>query len=379
MQRALLVGALAVASAACRTGRAQSAARAPDSPARNFEVLRLADGVYAALRRDRPGFMVDANNVFIIGERDVIVVDSNGAPSITREVVAALRRLTDKPVRFVINTHWHDDHIRGNSVYRDSFPGVDFIGHASMRTYMAGEGAENRRRFLAGAPGFLRTLEGLVAQGKSLAGGALSDEERASHADTIRLATLVLREGAGAQAVLPTIAVDERLRLVRGGRVIDILHLPGHTGGDLVVHLPRERIAIAGDLVVWPVPLVGDPQSHIGAWGRSIAALRALGAATIVPGHGPLLHDDRYLQLLEELFGSIARQTADAAARGDDLEAARKSVQLGDLRRKFAGDSPVRGLLFDAYAAGPAVAVGLREASPPPQSRRSCAGPWRRR
>lgn len=77
--------------------------------------------------------IVDANNVFIINDNDVVVVDANGAPGITREVVAALRKITSKPVRYVINTHWHDDHIRGNKVYRDAFPGVEFIGEDSLR------------------------------------------------------------------------------------------------------------------------------------------------------------------------------------------------------------------------------------------------------
>src|SRR4030095_13667608 len=81
------------------------------SPARNFEVQKLAEGVYGVIRKDPPGFMVDANNVFIINDDDVIVVDANGAPSITKEVLAALRKLKKKPVRYVVNTHWHDDHI----------------------------------------------------------------------------------------------------------------------------------------------------------------------------------------------------------------------------------------------------------------------------
>src|SRR5262245_31396507 len=76
------------------------------NPARNFEVQKIAEGVYAVVRKDLPGLMVDANNVFIINDDDVIVVDANGAPSITKEVLAALRKLTNKPVRYVINTHW---------------------------------------------------------------------------------------------------------------------------------------------------------------------------------------------------------------------------------------------------------------------------------
>src|SRR5436305_2057432 len=69
-----------------------------ESVARNFDVQKLAEGVYAVVRKEPPGFMVDANNVFIINDDDVVVVDSNGASSITTEVLAALRKLTSKPV-----------------------------------------------------------------------------------------------------------------------------------------------------------------------------------------------------------------------------------------------------------------------------------------
>ena len=262
--------------------------------AANFDVQQLADGVYAVIRKDPPGLMVDANNVFIVTDEDVVVVDANGAPAITREVLAALRRITNKPVRTVVNTHYHDDHIRGNQVYRDAFPGVAFIGHAFSGEYLPGEGAANRKNFLESAPPFVTQLRGMLKDGKSLMGGALTVEERASMASDIELASLVLLDGVAAETVLPTVTVTDRLRLQRGRRTIDILHLGnGHTAADLVVHLPQERIVITGDLVVWPVPLVGDPQSRVSEWSATLDAIRALKPAAIVPGHGPVLRDDR--------------------------------------------------------------------------------------
>jgi len=334
------------------------------SVARNFEVQKLAGGVYAVIRKDLPGFMVDANNVFIINDDDVIVVDANGAPSITKEVLAALRKLTSRPVKYVINTHWHDDHIRGNQVYRDAFPGVEFIGRTTMREYLPGQGAINRKNFLEGAPRFLEDLRGLLVKNKSLGGWDLTNEERASYQSDIRLAGFVLSEGATAETILPTITLEDRLTLYRGSRVIDIRHLgSGHTAGDIVVHLPKEGIMITGDLVVWPVPLVGNPQSHPGEWASTLDKLRALHPSVIVPGHGPVLRDDSYLKTLAEMFASIAQQTQAAVARGETLEQARKSVNLGDFRKQIAGDSPVRKALFAMYVAGPAVGAAYGEAS----------------
>src|ERR1044071_2675753 len=138
------VSAWRVKSAAAQADSARLADEAR-STARNFEVQKLAEGIYAVVRRDLPGLMVDANNVFIINDNDVIVVDANGAPAITKEVLAALRKLTNKPVKYVINTHYHDDHIRGNQVYRDAFPNVEFIAHALAREYLPNQGAVNRK------------------------------------------------------------------------------------------------------------------------------------------------------------------------------------------------------------------------------------------
>jgi glyoxylase-like metal-dependent hydrolase (beta-lactamase superfamily II) len=334
------------------------------SAARNFDVEKLAVGVYAVIRKEPPGLMVDANNVVIINDDGVVVVDANGAPSITREVLAAIRKLTDKPVKFVINTHWHDDHIRGNQVYREAFPGVEFIGHAAMREYLPTQGAVNRKQFLEGAPRFLEVIKSSLAKNKSLDGSDLNPEERASYLSDIRLAEFVLSDGAAAPAILPTVAIEDHLTLYSTNRVIEIRHLGrGHTASDVIVYLPNERILIAGDLVVWPIPLVGDPQSHIREWSATLEKLSNLNPATIVPGHGPVLHDRSYLKVLAELFTSIRRQTEAAVSRGETLEQTRKSVRLDEFQKQLAGNSSIRRLLFSNYVASPAVAVAFREAS----------------
>src|SRR5215213_4852395 len=111
----------------------------------DFEVVKVAEGVYAAVRREPPGLTVNANSVFIINDEDVVVVDTTLTPGSARETLAALRKLTDKPVRYVVNTHWHDDHLLGNVAYRDAFPAADFIAHENTREYLPTTGLKNRQ------------------------------------------------------------------------------------------------------------------------------------------------------------------------------------------------------------------------------------------
>ncbi len=330
-----------------------------DPYSNSFDVQKIAEGVYAVIRNYPTGLMVDGNCVFIVND-DVVVVD---APEASRDMLAALRRVTSKPVRYVINTHWHDDHITGNHVYREAFPGVSFIGHRSLRDYLPTTGLTNRKQMIEGAPTFATQEKEMLAKNKSFAGGELTEEERAGYASDARLVDRYMAEVPGAEIILPDIAVDDRLTLYRGGRTIEILHLPGHTAGDLVVHLPAEHIAITGDLVVWPIPLIGDPQSHIADWAASLKSLRALHATTYVPGHGPVLRDDSHLALMEELMTFVAAKVGESVARGETLEQARKNADLRDLRRRFAGDSKWKGFIFDNYVTGPSIDAAFHEMS----------------
>jgi cyclase len=123
---------------------------------------------------------------------------------------------------------------------------------------------------------------------------------------------------------------------------------------------------VAGDLVVAPVPLVGNPQSHVREWALTLGKVIALRPSVIVPGHGPVMRDDSFVRTLAEMFASISKQAEAAVARGETLEQARRSVNLEEFRKAFAGDSQLRSFLFHNYVAVPAVAAAYRQASAKP-------------
>ncbi len=328
-----------------------------------FDVERLADGVYAVVRRERTGLYFQSNATFIVGDSDVVVVDAQFSQGATRDVVAALRRLTSKPVRYLVNTHYHDDHVTGNAVWRDAYPGLEIVGHAHMRADMATIGARNRDGMTDALPGLLGFFHDLIATGKSLGGQPITDEERAAYAGDSALAARYLAEVPVRRVLPPTLTFTDRLTLVRGGRTIEVRWLgAGHTRGDAVVWLPRERIVVAGDLVVLPVPTVGST-SIPGAFAATLDSLVALRPAIIVPGHGPVQRDDAYVRDVSRMLASLQRQVAAAVARGETLEQARTSIDLREFRARFAGDSQLRGVVFDQYVASPGVAAAWREAT----------------
>src|SRR5690348_12617988 len=123
------------------------AAAVPHRLAAQFRVERVAPGVYATIRTEPPGQAFESNSLIIIGDTGVVVVDAQSNLPATREVIAAIRRLTRKAVRTLILTHWHFDHVTGAAVYRDSFPGLAII--AQTRTQEALDtGGPGRRTFL---------------------------------------------------------------------------------------------------------------------------------------------------------------------------------------------------------------------------------------
>ena len=340
-----------------------SVLRADTTPARKFTIEKLADGIYAVIRREPPGLSTHANNVFIVNTDDVMVVDTSQSVALTREVLAELRKITPKPVRYVINTHWHDDHYIGDQVYREAFPDVDIVAHAQTFRDLPAEGARNRAQMINGLPSMIAQLEDALGTGKHLTGAEITDEERAAYASDLEWAERYLKEVPDVPIITPTIGVSDHLTLRRGARVIDIRSVgAGHSQADLIVHLPVEKIVIAGDLVIWPVPLAGL-KSSIKGWSAALERIRALEPSVIVPGHGPVMRDDSHLRMMGEMFSALSGQVDAAVSRGETLEEARKTVRLEEWRDKLAAGSQLRAFLFDYYVSGPGVAAAYREAT----------------
>lgn len=319
---------------------------AASAQAQKLEMVKIADGVYGAIFTEPRIDPVESNSLIVIGDDSVLVLDANRTPATARAVIAEIRKLTDKPVRYVVNSHWHDDHIFGNQSYKEAFPQVEFIAHRNTREDMEKLAFPHIQSGINRFTKALADAESQLSTGMKPGGEKLTDKERAQLSVELKVYKDVLPELKTIRLVLPTITFDQRLTLHQGGREIQILYFGrGNTRGDVAVYLPRGRVLATGDLLVHPVPFAYG--SFLGEWIQAMKKLRELDAVVIVPGHGPLMRDKDYIDAVIALLESVVGQVQDAVKRGLSLEETRKAVNLESFRRRLAGDDPVRLETFD--------------------------------
>jgi glyoxylase-like metal-dependent hydrolase (beta-lactamase superfamily II) len=347
MRRALLLPLLAVTVGA-------AVARADGLPKKSYDVVRLADGVYAFLWKVPIQDVIESNSLFVINDDDVLVVDTGIVPSTARVMAAELKKLTDRPVRYVVNTHWHDDHHGGNEVYRALWPSVEFIAHRDTRADILGQTWTTRpddvARLRQQGAKYARWAEtGVDDDGKPL-----EPRRRDRAAAIAAFSSPLAAELEATRPTPPEMTFDDRLVLHRGTRTIEVLWLGrGNTKGDVVVFLPRERIAATGDLFVQPIPFgIG---SYYAEWAATLGRLDALEADVLVPGHGAVQRDRRYLRQVQGLLQELVAEIRSAVAAGASLEETQKRVTLSDWKLQFAGEDPALQRSFDLFFVQPAV------------------------
>lgn len=332
------------------------AARADSVSTRELQVRELAPGVYTIRHPDPTDDFPDGNTTVVVGEREVLVVDTCYLPSSADADIARIRSWTDKPVRWVVNTHWHNDHVGGNQRYRLAWPGAQIVAHDETRRMIDARVRSYVRRFVAPDSSFAQQRDALrrtADAGVDAKGQAVDASAREAAATSLKRLERAVDEFRTIVIEPPGVTFDGSLRIDLGGRIVELKHLGrGNTGGDVVVWLPAERILIAGDLVDHPVPYAfgGYPSE----WAGTLDRLVALRPAVVVPGHGETLRGSGHIERVAELLRDVRRQVDALLERqggGITLEEVRKAVDLKAARRAFAGDDAENGEFFDASMA----------------------------
>lgn len=353
MRTLFRLAALAVATLAI-------AARADYAP-KAWDVVTLADGVHGFVWRDPLADPIEGNALFIVNEEDVVVVDSGLLPSSARIMAKELQRLTSKPVRFVVNTHWHNDHVGGNGVYREIWPGVEFIAHEDTRTDILEQVYANQEANLQANERTIDTYAKYLESGADGDGKPLAPERRQRLAEVVAMYRAVLPDLRQVRKVPPEVTFRDRLVLRRGERTIEILWLGlGNTRGDAVVFLPKERIVATGDLLVWPVPFMFG--SYHAQWPATLEKIDALAADTLFLSHGAPQRDRGYLRQVRDLLAFIRDEAKQAAATDLPSAEAKKAIDLGEWKKRFAQGDAKRERAFDAFVTAPSLERAIRQA-----------------
>ena len=322
----------------------------------SIEKTMLAEGIYLFRAPSALDLWTSSNTVVVVNDSDVVVFDSNARASTSRLVIAEIRQITNKPVRTLINSHWHMDHWLGNAAYADEFPGLQIIATAETRDYMA----RLPLPFFINSAGAVRAraaLDTAIAKGKTADGSPLTPERRRQLEVQLEESTALANELSSTRQVLPTVVFNDSLRFRRGAREFRLISATGDASGSAVLYLPDEKILVTGDVLVRQEGGEGaQPWTtnsyKITPWLASLRALEALDLRIIVPGQGPALTDKSYLRLTIALYEAIIRQVHAALEKGAvRLDQVQAAVNLDDIRQQFTRGDAAQVARFDALAA----------------------------
>jgi cyclase len=317
-----------------RAGWARAQART--ASAKLFDIQKVADGVYFALAH--PAALTNCNAAIFVNSADVLVVDAHSKPSAAASLIAQIQKeVTPKPVRYLVNTHFHWDHTQGDAAYKANGAKVEIIASEATKKLLADNARNRLKDSLAGVP---QIIDGLQAR----ASKATSQADKDFFQKQIDQAKAYLEEMKNFVPELPDIAFAQSHVIKDKAHDLHIeFHGRAHTAGDVVVFCPQKNAMATGDAIIGYLPNIADGYPR--DWPRTIDSIGQLAAARILPGHGTVqMNHQRATDMrnyIEELTGMVER----AKKAGKTLADVQSTIPMSSVKTLAANG-------YGSYASG---------------------------
>ena len=328
----LVVFALSLAGLILRAPSTQTVAAQSRQPAgtahtgKAFRFNKVKEGVYHAVGTG--ALTVVGNSTIIVNDRDAIVVDDHVSPAAAWVLLDEVKAITDKPVTTVINTHFHFDHAHGNQIFG---PGVQIIGHEFTRRALLDDPMSKP---LYQSFYNFKTLEAQIETQRK----RVASEQNPAAREKLQAQLTSLENNYASQKELrptpPNVTLTTQMTLFRGDREIQIRYLGrGHTAGDIVVYLPRERAVITGDLLTSSTSNMSD--SYPQEWAATLEELKKLDFDTVIPGHGEAFTDKAKIDYFQAYLRDVWTTVSALKMQGVSAEEAAKRADLSKHKERF--------------------------------------------
>jgi glyoxylase-like metal-dependent hydrolase (beta-lactamase superfamily II) len=228
----------------------------------------------------------DPNSGIIVGDDGVMVIDTQATPVMAEQVIARVKAVTDKPIKYVLLTHYHAVRVLGASAYS----GAEILASADTRNLIVERGKADMDSEIGRFPRLFRAVESIPG------------------------------------LTWPTITFPDQVSVWLGKREVRIMHIGrGHTAGDVVAYVPDANVVFSGDLVEYhSACYCGD--AHFTDWPATLDRLAEFSAAALVPGRGAALKNAKQvaegIALTEDFLTTLYGSVADSAAKGRSLKEA---------------------------------------------------------
>jgi glyoxylase-like metal-dependent hydrolase (beta-lactamase superfamily II) len=290
-----------------------------------FRFNQVKAGVYHAIGTG--ALAVVGNSAVIVNDNDVVVVDDHVSPAAAWVLLDEIKSITTKPVRTVINTHFHFDHAHGNQVFGKD---VDIIGHEFTRDMLLNGNPLQMPLYKGYVEGLPRQIEDLKKR--------VAAEPDAARKAALQLQLDATENNRVSQAELrptpPNVTLRTQMTLYRGDREIQIRFLGrAHTGGDVVVYLPKEKAVITGDFLTSALSNMSD--AFVNEWPATLDELKKLDFDTVLPGHGEAFTDKAKIDYFQAYLRDVWTEVSRLKQQGVPAEAAAKQADLTKHKEHF--------------------------------------------